>query len=253
MMLTARDVYNVGVEQRAELILTEAGITNSDDDLAIARKISEVINVFVNDYFQILIENDGTRADGSVLLEPNFRRAVTGLITEFKPRAISEIERSIPVAGTTPKNVYELSGATTLSGANNVTRNLSTTLGLLWESIADVSPYAINSETEFGLKIKGIDLISKNIDTGHVEYQQLKTQKNTLTGSQRGRSIAELSLHEHPVFCACFSLSSWTFNHPTIPRVAGSDFWRRIGIQYEVFVSLVTPLIQELEEEYRNL
>ena len=128
---------------------------------------------------------------------------------------------------------------------------LSTTMGLLWERLASISPYAINPEIEFNLKIKGIDLISLNVDTNEIEYQQLKTQHNTLTGSQKGRSVQELIIHDNPVFCACLANnSSWTFSHPDIPRVSGEDFWHRIGISYDVFLKSVQELVLELENEY---
>ena len=43
--------------------------------------------------------------------------------------------------------------------SNSVTRSLSTKMGILWEEIADISPYVIIPEFEFGIKIKGIDII----------------------------------------------------------------------------------------------
>ncbi|MCL6272223.1 hypothetical protein M3P05_20075, partial [Sansalvadorimonas sp. 2012CJ34-2] len=86
-----------------------------------------------------------------------------------------------------------------------------------------------------------------------IEYQQLKTQQNTLTGSQKTRSVQELSIHDNPVFCACFPNNKWTFNHSSIPRVSGEEFWSRIGIPYDLVLEKVNALIIELEQEYVSL
>ena len=97
-------------------------------------------------------------------------------------------------------------------------------------------------------------MIALNKNTNIIEFQQLKTQHNTLTGSQKRRSVEELQIHDNPVFCACFANnSSWTFNHPDIPRVSGTDFWSRIGIPYDLFLNHARNLVLELEKEYVDL
>lgn len=252
-MLNAEAIYNLDREDRKRAIEEAAQITEWDDDLTVASKISAAVNTFIIDYFEILIAEDNARFDGSILTEKNFINEVQNQIQLFWPYAVRAIEEAFPAPYSAPKNIYELAGARKLSAANNVTRKLSTTMGLLWERIANISPYAINPEMEFGIKIKGVDLISRHIGTGIVEYQQLKTQKNTLTGSQQPRSVSELSIHDYPVFCACFPLSSWTFNCSHIPRVAGVEFWSRIGIDYYCFESCVMPMIQQLDIEYGNI
>lgn len=243
------------VKARAHFINSQPKVSAATDELSKAKEISSVINTFVDDYFALVIDQDASRKEGSILIQQNLLAKHQEIIKQFKPIAIAELKKSQPDAGElvkSGKNVYELSGAVKLSFANKATRNLSTTMGLLWERLAEVSPYAINPESEFGVKIKGIDLISKNIESNVIEYQQLKTQHNTLTGSQKLRSVQELMLHDNPVFCASFSTkSSWTFNHTEIPRVSGEGFWKRIGISYESSVlPVVKKLINELEDEY---
>lgn len=255
-MTLAKTLFNLTPEERKKKILNSVFITQTDDDLAQSRKLAEVINSFINDYFKLAIEKDKTQVNGSVLQPKNLRKSVSNEITKFRPLAISALRKSTDSRDTivaNPENVYQLAGAVKLSAANKATRNLSTTMGLLWERIANISPYAINPELEFKIKIKGVDLICQHIETGNIEYQQLKTQKNTLTGSQKGRSVAELSLHENPVFCACFSLGAWTFSHPEIPRISGKEFWSRIGIDYEIFEVAAKELMLDLEQIFIEL
>lgn len=255
-MILANTLIDMPAEARKSEILNSAGIAVTDDELERSRKLAAVINSFVDDYFELAIEKDTNRDNGSVLLPDNLRKSLSKEISVFKPLAITALRKSAPSRDTiiaNPENVYQLAGAVKLSAANKATRNLSTTMGLLWERIANISPYAINPETEFNIKIKGVDLISQNMETRKIEYQQLKTQRNTLTGSQKERSIAELSLHENPVFCACFSLGSWTFNHVEIPRISGEQFWQRIGIDYEIFERAVKDLMIDLEKIFVGL
>ncbi|GAL33138.1 hypothetical protein JCM19240_6570 [Vibrio maritimus] len=148
-------------------------------------------------------------------------------IDNFRPiavKAINDTKAKVTNPETKPKNIYELAGAATLASANNITRNLSTKMGLLWERVASISPYAINTESEFGLKIKGIDLISLNISTGRVEYQQLKTKHDTLTGSQRERSVEELSIHEFLVSVVVLALVPGRSSIKIFLELRGKDF-----------------------------
>ena len=129
------------------------------------------------------------------------------------------------------KNIYEMSGAVKLSFANKATRSTSTSMGSLWERIAALSLYAINPESEFGVRLPGIDLISKNIQTNIIEYKQLKSQKDTLTGSQKKRSVLELEINDNPVFCAVLhNKSSWNFKHKDIQRVSSAAATLRVKV-----------------------
>lgn len=254
-MLSARKVYDTARQDRKSLILSQPGI-RADDDLGSARAISTVLNGFIDDYFGILVAEDGRRPGGSVLDLGNQEQAMREEIQKFRPLAIKKVQEAVPNSQDMKKhagNIYEFSGARKLAAANKVTRNLSTTMGLLWERLANISPYSINPESEFGVKVKGIDLISRNVSSGLVEYQQVKTARNTLTGSQGGRSKQELSLHDHPVFCACFPLANWTFKSQSIPRVSGAEFWGRVGLDYGIVSRLTQELILELDRIFENV
>jgi hypothetical protein len=125
----------------------------------------------------------------------------------------------------------------------------------VWEDVASLSPYALSPDNDFLFKIAGIDVIAKNISTGKIEHIQIKTKENTLTGSQKDRSVTELLVHENPVFAAAMSTNSgWTFsNHELITRVAGSEFWERIGINYAFVLKHSIHAIQELYDEWLQL
>lgn len=256
-MINAQQIIDSSLDERKNLITNEIeNFNNIESEIDKARALSSTINTFIEPYLQIMIEEDGNRDGGSILTRENLSIAFDGKIEEFKPDAIEALRNSFPNRDQlirSSNNVYEMAGAVRLSFANKVTRTLSTTMGLLWEDLASISPYAVNPESEFNLKVKGIDLISKNINSQVIEYQQLKTQQNTLTGSQKTRSVQELSIHDNPVFCACFPNNKWTFNHATIPRVSGEEFWSRIGIPYDLVLEKVNSLIIELEQEYVSL
>lgn len=236
------------IERAAESVNVPSRI---DDDLRYSYRVSAIINLFIQDYIKGKVERD---AGNSILQPQRLNDAVRQEIERFVPQAIGQMKESIPsrekleVRG---NNLYEIAGARRLAFANKVTRTLSTTMGSLWEKLASISPYAVNTESEFRIKIKGIDVVLMNKTTQDIEFAQLKTQQSTLTGSQRPRSVRELAIHKHPVFCACFDTnSSWTFNHKSIPRLKGAEFWDRIGIQYEVVLENVKQMIRGLEDEY---
>lgn len=252
-MNLAQQIYNQPPHQRHQTILAQANLTQSMSELQKSQKISNFIDTFIDDYFKILINNDQQRSEGSVLQPKNFKIELKKKLRPFLSTVKAEMQ-NISTINQTPKNIYELSGAIKLSSANNITRSLSTKLGLLWEVVANISPYSISPEIEFsGLKLVGIDLISKNKLTNIVEYHQLKTQKNTLTGSQRTRAVQELSTYQNPVFCACFELNNWTFRDQYIPRVAGINFWSRIGIDYVIFEAYTVILFKLLDREFTKL
>lgn len=210
-VINAENIIDLPLVERRDLILQSLPAGSDLSEIEGSELLSEIINQFVLEYIDMKVNRDKNRDDGGVLLIDNLKSEFERQTAIFRPTAINELRKAVPTKEgliKSSKNLYEMSGAIKLSFANKVTRNLSTTMGLLWERMATVSPYAVNPELEFGVKIKGIDLISKNIATGIVEYQQLKTQHNTLTGSQKGRSAQELSIHDNPVFCACFLITA---------------------------------------------
>lgn len=147
-----------------------------------------------------------------------------------------------------PKNLFELCDVKLLSTSNSVTRSLSTRMGALWENIADISPYVIVPEFQFGIKIKGIDVII--LFNNEVVFTQIKTLKGTLTGSQRSRAKKELAIHQNSLFVSAFDLGSWTFNDPIIPRIAGKPFWNMICIDYDILENRVKLMLQKIETAF---
>ena len=213
----------------------------------LARALDTFLVDFINDRIQSFVDFNNKEKRVSLVEESalaSFNKILQSLHTDgnsFKSRV-----------KTSPKNIYELGGALKLAFGNNATRSISTSLGLVWENIASISPQAVSPEIHFGVKLKGIDIIV--LDDERLIYTQLKTQKNTLTGSQRGRSVNELVLHDHRQIVACFDThASWTFNSKLVPRVCGKQFWESIGFQYSEIIDMLKKAMKMLDEEYIKL
>ena len=252
MTLGADEVASAETDERKNMIESQLplgyapeGETDEERGISRARDISHIINSFIKEYINLKIKSDSGLGSGS-FLEPQTMYSV--LSKEMDHWRDTKGKESI-FSSDTKQNPYKLAGAFRLANANRVTRSLSTKMGGLWEHLAQLSPYAINPEIEFGgLKIQGVDLVVLNYNTGKLEHIQLKTKRDTLTGSQAPRSKTELGIHENPVFCAAFDLGPWNFNSPEIPRAAGAEFWLRIGIDYDLFERLTIKMIKELED-----
>ena len=129
------------------------------------------------------------------------------------------------------RNVYQISRAIKLSLANTITRTYNTELGLLWEKIADLAPNVVSPELDFKFKIPEVDVIV--LYEGNPYYTQLKTQRNTVTGSQGKRTVDELKKYQYNWFVACIDTdASWTAPR-TLNRLVGREFWDKIGIDYD--------------------
>lgn len=255
-MLTVNEIFSESVEVKRRLLDDAASRVRVpakiDSDLHTAYKYAQVLEGFIQDYILKAVEID--KNNGSVLSKDQQEVAIKKAIDEFYPKALEELKKALPDKDKlkkNAKNLYEVAGARKLAFGNNATRTLSTTMGLLWEKLANISPYAINPEIEFGIKLKGVDAIYYDVNSHKIMYAQLKTQQNTLTGSQKSRSVSELLLHKNPAFCACFETkSSWTFSHNSIPRLLGREFWSKIGMDYDLVLGSVSNLILRLEDDY---
>lgn len=149
------------------------------------------------------------------------------------------------------RNIYELADAARLSVANAVTRTFSTKLGLFWEEIADLAPNVVSPELDFNIKIPEVDVIV--LYNKKLYYTQLKTQKNTLTGSQGKRTVAELSKYPNSWFVACIDTNSEWTAPKSLNRLLASEFWDKIGIDYnkDIYRNLEI-LIKEVEDIVMN-
>ena len=255
-MLDAQQIFNATKSERNQMIVLSHKVdVDSLDELKKAQAVSNTINEFIREFIEIQIERDSQQDSGSILSERNLRIAFANIVEQFKSKTIPELHKLVDNRASSiamSKNLFEMFGATKLASASKVSRVLSTKLGHLWEQFAEVSPYTVDPKKEFSVPIKGIDLIAKNAKSTRIEYLQIKTQKNTLTGGQMSRSVAELKIHQNSVFCVCFDNgASWTFSESTgVPRVCGQEFWNRIGIPYETVLDSASSLILELEREY---
>lgn len=257
-MLNAQILHNSSINERNKIIVDAyRKLVEKPEGLDVPSAISKTINNFIDEFIEIKIAEDRQRLSGSILLDTNIERALTNTSNEYKKEIVPALRQVLDYrmeSIESSQNIFEMFGATKLASANKISRFLSTKLGHLWEEFARISPYTVDTEKEFKIGIRGIDLIAKNIITNDIEHLQIKTQKNTLTGSQRERSVDELKIHKNPVFCACFENSAqWTFfENKGIKRVCGKAFWERIGIPYEIIMEVVHKLILGLEQEYVN-
>ena len=126
-------------------------------------------------------------------------------------------------------------------------RSITERMGHMFEKYAAVSPFVFSPEDHYGIKAAGVDLIV--LQNNDIIYCQMKTNKNTLTGSQDGRSKEELLLYNKAWFISAINSSvSWTFKaHDKIERKAGKEFWPLISIPYELVMESVKTLILEIE------
>lgn len=148
------------------------------------------------------------------------------------------------------KNLFDLFGARRLAGANKLSRLVSTHLGSAWEAMAAESHLAISPELKFGERIEGIDIVL--LEGQVLRHTQIKTQKNTLTGSQKPRTLVELRRHSHPLFAAAFDVARWNFpslKSCGVERIAGKAFWVKLGIDYDVVYSEAKACFDRLDHQ----
>lgn len=210
--LVAETLIPLSVPERKALILHHASLIDvthiTDEDLHTAYKYAKIISSIAPAYFQYQIAQD--KQNGSVLQLDKQSQLIGSKTNKFADNFIAWLKADFKKKSAilenhpNPRNLFELCGAKLLVTSNSVTRSLSTKMGILWEQIADISPYVIIPEFEFEIKIKGIDIIILTEDK--IQFAQLKTLKGTLTGSQKNRAKKELSIHDNPLFVSAFDL-----------------------------------------------
>ncbi|WP_353931493.1 hypothetical protein WJM97_02560 [Okeanomitos corallinicola TIOX110] len=257
--LVAETLIPLSVQQRKELILHHASLLDAshipDIDLQKAYKYGKIISAIGESYFkyQILIDNQNIFSlnleNQSQLITNKTDKFADGFIKWLK--ADFDKKNAILEHHPNPRNLFELCGVKLLVTSNSVTRSLSTKMGQLWEEIANISPYVIVPEVEFGIAIKGIDIVI--LTTSKIYFAQLKTLKGTLTGSQSNRAKKELGIHDNSLFISAFNLGGWTFNDDKIQRVAGKEFWEMIRIDYDLIENNVRNMLQRIDKEFADL
>lgn len=214
--------------------------SNIDKDFKETYQRKEVINKLVTAYVEKAKKN---------LTEKEIESEIKKILDDFKK---DFIKNTLPKKLKEKyKNLYYMSEAYEFGRINSLLRSLSTKLGNIWEIIANVSDYTFSSEIELGLKIKGVDIIL--IKNNKPFYVQIKTAEGTLTGSQKSRSVSELSLHENKYFVAAFDTgANWTFDSPKVKKLSGEDFWKLININYQSLLENVKKTIKDIEDEYNK-
>jgi hypothetical protein len=210
----------------------------ADDELAKARKLARSLDDKIKEH---LTEK---RAIG---LPKDMRERFDSILGKYAKAALASASE---VGGEDAKNLYSLVGAKRLARANAVSRLVSTHLGSAWEEMAAESHLAMSPELVFGKRITGVDVVILEKDV--LRHTQIKTQRNTLTGSQTGRSVAELKLHPRPLFAAAFEVAPWTFPPYStcgIERIAGKAFWEKLAIEYAVVFEAAKVSLLRLEKE----
>ncbi|MBE9127974.1 MULTISPECIES: hypothetical protein [unclassified Coleofasciculus] len=255
---TAATLRELSIPERKELIyqktLTIDATHITDEELNKAYKLAKALHPILDSYFQYQIQQ--YNQTGTALELERQSRLIRSNIDDFTHNFIKWLQQDFEIKKSKtfskPSNLFELCGATLLVTSNSVTRTLSTRMGHLWEKIADISPYVIIPEVEFGINLKGIDIILYT--DGAVSFAQLKTLKGTLTGSQVSRAIRELSSHENPLFLVAFDLGQWTFPaRSEIPRFAGQAFWNKIHMDYDLVEGQVKNMLQKIDQVFADL
>ncbi len=166
-----------------------------------------------------------------------YERTIRGTVTKSQPSEAI--------------NLFQMAGAKKLLLANFISRQVSTHLGSAWEEMAALSHIAVSPEESFNIRIKGVDIVF--LEGGLLRHTQIKTKKDTLTGSQTDRSVDELNRHPNPLFAAAFDLGKgWTFPPAQkcgIERLAGKAFWDKLNIDYSVVKKAATDCLLRLEKD----
>ena len=172
--------------------------------------------------------------------KPDRRNQIGQVFEDFTNGIIPELIEIRNNGCKNKNNIYQLCDAVKLSTANAITRTYSTKLGLLWEKVASLSPNVLSPELDFGAsyKIPEVDVII--LYNNSLYYAQLKTQKNTLTGSQSSRTVAGLTAYKNHWFVACIKTNCDSTIPKVLNKLIGRQFWDLIGIDYdtEIFPNL---------------
>jgi len=176
------------------------------------------------------------------------RTKINKVIESYRPRIIGQIDNN-RLEMTGKKNIFQLVGAYRLALSQKHTRTITEKLGHLLEEIAYISPNCISPENDFGTKLVGVDLLIHR-DKNVLIQCQLKSNRNTLTGSQAPRVEKELKSHKNPYFAAALDTNAgWTTGTMTgITRVAGKEFWDLIYIPYDSIIFCLKDFIDEIED-----
>ncbi len=230
-------MHNLSVHERRDIIFQrfydrfDIMPHQVTDSIERSHMLSQVLEEFLPDY----LEN---KQDDTHLLNQQF--------TEFGNNILPLLQYVMQETLNNNKNIYQLFNCPSLAASNAITRTFNTKLGLFWEDIAILSSNVVSTELEFGFKLVGVDSILYH-DNSYI-YCQLKTQKNTLTGSQVHRVIDELSPYDNALVVSCLHCNTnWTYSG-SIPRIVGEDFWNMTDLIYDDILENLNQLLLRVED-----
>ena len=237
-------MYRLSLHERNQLLLkkyedefnSNYRTDYSSEPIKTSKMMSVILESILPDYLQE---------------KPNRQNDMDLLFESFKQKHFPELKKDVLEKVNMNDNLYNMFNAKALSGANSFTRTLSTKLGLFWEVIANLSSNVVSPEVEFAIKLKGVDAIIYQEEKFY--YAQMKTQRNTLTGSQSGRTTSELSVYQNSLFVSCIdNHSSWTYSG-SISRKAGKSFWSMCNLNYSRILQNTEKLINEAEDFFLEI
>ena len=225
-----------------------------DEVLRSSRKMKQVIDLYLDEYFEWELSKH-VELINNIPEKELFIQKVFDIAESY----IVNMQRKIDESNGPFKNLFGVSGANILAGMQTRTRIITENLGHNFEKMACVSPTCLSPEDFFGVKLVGVDIITRVRGIGNL-FIQLKTAEDTLTGSQAPRARKELEIYDNPYFAAAIKLNhTWTIggintisNHG-ITRIRGQEFWSLINIPYEIILSAVSMMMVDIEEYVLNI
>jgi len=237
-------------EAKIEILAKAKGIKcpfNVTDELKIAYSNSRAIDEFLlKSYFpNYKSPSEAEKLKQLKKILKTYEKDVLKKLLETKEN-FKEIRKTTPPR---KQNLFLIAGTKNLFLSNKYTRTITTTLGNRLEFILDIEKSkCFDTEVHFNLKIPGIDKFVLD-DAGKIRHIQVKTKKDTLTGSQVKRSVIELGIHPEPIFAALFDFGSWHFpKHNKIARMTGDEFWSLVGLDYETVLAEVCKSLRRIEK-----
>jgi hypothetical protein len=194
------------------------------------------------------------------LSELEINKIIDGILENFREEVMNALRQQRINFRKTSKtkrskfqNIFQFAQCENLYLSNKYVNLISENMGHKLEEIANISNQVLIPEKTLKIKIKGIDLII--FDQGLIRYTQLKTKKDTLTGSQASRSINELRIHRNSIFAAALNMgNSWTISYKKaqdlgIELKAGDDFWSLIGLDYQTILTKLANVSKKIDRE----
>ncbi|WP_017293341.1 hypothetical protein [Geminocystis herdmanii] len=246
---TKQNILQEISHEKEKIIIPD--IVPEDQELRNAYQIARILDKYLPDYF---------RSVNQPLTLTEIEQKIDKILVKFKEEVLitlsqekEKFRKEIKENKTSFKNIFEFAGCENLYLSNLYTRFISENIGHKLEDIGGIATNVFLPDKELDIKIKGIDLIIFHEEK--IKYTQLKTKKDTLTGSQSSRSINELKIHPFSIFAVALDMgNSWTINKAicekyNIERLAGESFWSLLNLDYNLILNKLAKTIKEIDKE----